>query len=696
MRYAIGVDCGGTFTDCVIIDEDGNTARDKAFSSVGDLTPGILQAIHHAAERWGRTEDEILGGATMLAIGTTSVTNRLVSRTGAKVGLLTTKGHEDAVVIGRVNAKTLGLDESIKGDITAWSKPEPLVPRASIRGIPERVDYKGAVVVPIDVAAAELAIDDLVADGVEAVAVSFLWSFANPDHERRMRDIIRERHPDVFITLSSEIAPVIGEYERSMTTVLNAYLGPGSAHDLDTLHRRFSQGDHPAPVFVMQSNGGMARLEASASTPISLLASGPVGGVMGAATVGRSLQLPNLITADMGGTSFDVGLVVDGVPPFVRSTVYDRCPTVLPTVAVTSIGAGGGSMATVNRETGTLSVGPRSAGSTPGPVCYGRGGTVPTVTDADLVLGRLNPDRFFSGRKQLDVEAARVAITVQIAEPLGMSMMEAAEGIVSIVDGRMADLIRKTTLERGHDPREFVLLAYGGAGPVHIGALARELGIAKAIIPAPASVFSAFGIATSDVRLVRSLSQPMRAPFDVDTLRATFERLTDEARTELKASGFVADDSGFTRSVDMRFTNQFHDISVPVHEDLTTDDDVEMIAKRFLEMYEHRYGEGTAFRPAGIEIMTFRLLATVNVAETKVAAPTLGRTSSRPEAPVRRQVQFDGETVDAEIVWRDDLAVGDVVDGPAIIEEEITTTTVHPGQRATIDDWANLILEGEL
>lgn len=692
MTYVIGIDCGGTFTDCVVIRESGELVRDKAFTTLPDLSTGIREAITNAASGWGLAVEDVLRDADVLAIGTTSVTNRLVSRRGAKIGLITTKGHEDAIVIGRVSAKSVGLEPSLKGNITAWRKPDPLVPRSLIRGLNERVDRSGSIVVNLDLDELGAVVADFESQGVEAVAVCLLWSFVNDTHERAIKTFINDRYPHMFVTISSEIAPVIGEYERSLTTALNAYLGPASVDDLEALRAGFTGLSATAPIFVMQSNGGMTGVEAAQQSPIGLLASGPVGGVIGAAALGSEMSAPNLITADMGGTSFDVGLVVDCEPPFVSSTIYDRYPASLPTVAVTSIGSGGGSLAAVDPVTGTLSVGPQSAGSRPGPVCYGHGGIHPTVTDANLVLGRLNAEGFFAGRRTLDLEAAREAIDTHIARPLGISILEAAEGIITIVNGQMADLVRSATLERGFDPREFALMAYGGAAPAHIGALAAELGIGVAIVPRAASVFSAFGVARSDVRVFRSRSMPLRAPFEPDLLRDTFDELTRTCEHDLACSevgnGRQVD---IARFADMRFTNQFHTLSVPVTESLDAESDVELLIKRFMSMYEDRYGSETAFRPAGVEILTFRVRAGVRLGATSLRAAQR-QSGGAPKSSVR-PVCFDGELVPTTVVWRDSLSPGDVVQGPAVVEEPTTSTLVGKAQRARIDAFENIILE---
>jgi N-methylhydantoinase A len=692
IAYIIGVDCGGTFTDCVLVDDDGALSADKAFTTPDNLTRGILEAIAYAARPTGRSLDAVLAETRVLAIGTTALTNRLVSRAGARVGLLTTRGHEDAIVVGRVLAKTEGLPEAAKRDIIAWDKPTPLVPRVLIRGVPERVDYKGAVVVALDEQAALAAVDELVAQGIAALAVSLLWAFANPLHERTIARLVATRYPDLFVSLSSEVAPVLGEYERTTTTVLNAYLGPGARRDLGAMREAFAAAGFGRSFFLMQSSGGLIGSTEAATRGVNLLASGPVGGAMAATLLGNLVDTPNVILADMGGTSFDVGLIVGGEAEYTRSAVYDRYRAMVPTVGIVSIGTGGGSIARVDPHSGTLHVGPRSAGSVPGPVCYGRGGTEPTVTDADVALARISPERFFAGRRPLDRPAAEAAIAARIAAPLGYDAVRAAAGIVDIADAQMADLIRKVTVERGHDPRDFVLMAYGGAGPVHIGACARELGIRRVLVPALASVFSALGIGTSDWRLFGARSLPMRPPFEPARLQAAFDGLAEEARGAVARAGLTGEPR-FARFVDMRFRNQIHEVTVPVDFAIRTAADVERLLGQFYALYEQSFGPGTAYPEAGVEVLTFRLLCEVPL--TRASLPRGDLVGAAPPAAAHRgtrAVYFQGTWQDTVVLDHEALLPGNTVAGPAVIESPTSTLVVHPGQQASVDPYRNVIL----
>ena len=472
MSYVIAVDSGGTFCDCVVLDDAGRVMRAKSPSTPPDHDQGVLDSVAEAARRLGRPLAEVLAETALFAHGTTVATNTLIQRTGARAALLTTKGHEDAILIGRTSQKVAGLAESEIINVARLAKPAPLVPRPRIHGIEERVDRTGRAVVPLFLERQRAVLERLKAQGIESVAVSFLWSFLNPAHERAVRDWLAREFPGMFITISSELAPVIREYERTATTVMNAYLTPGVARYLGRMSARLAESGLAGPVAVMQSSGGLASVADAAARGVALLVSGPAGGALGAQALGRRLGFEQMLTTDVGGTSFDVGVIVHGEPGYSDAPIVDQYPLALPVIDVASIGAGGGSLAWVEPETGVLRVGPASAGARPGPACYGAGGTEPTVTDANLVLGRLNPDYFLGGRMRLHSAAAREAIRARIAEPLGMPVEAAAAAVIEIVDAQMSDLIRKVTVERGHDPRKFAVFAYGGAGGLHCDAYA--------------------------------------------------------------------------------------------------------------------------------------------------------------------------------------------------------------------------------
>jgi N-methylhydantoinase A len=691
----IAVDSGGTFTDCVVLDADGNVTTAKAPSTPSDFAAGVVASVTRAAEIIGAPFADLLAGTKPFCHGTTVATNALLTRTGSRVGLVTTKGHEDALIIGRTIQKVAGLADTELTNLARLEKAVPIVPRPLIKGVTERVDSHGIVVVALDENEARAAAAALVDAGVEAIAVCFLWSFLDPTHEQAVQRLISDEFPEVFVTASHEVAPVIKEYERGATTVLNAYLSKKTHTYIGSLQGKLAAGGLAHDPVIMQSTGGVTSAEASKRHAVSLLGSGPAGGVLGAAALGRLIGVPNIVTTDVGGTSFDVGLVVDGEPLIIGTPVFDKYHTVLPIIDVASIGAGGGSIAWIEPGTGLLKVGPNSAGASPGPVCYGAGGTEPTVTDANLVLGRIDPDYFLGGTRPLHRDLAEEAIRRRIAEPMGISVAEASAGIVDILDARMADLVRAKTIGRGYDPSEFALFAFGGAGPLHVGAYAADVGAKLVIVPAHSSVFSALGIAGSDLVHVRQLSDPMTAPFDARRLNELYHRLEEQVRADLAASGVPTDDITFGRELEMRYRGQVHEVRVPVPTTELDDGDVAGVVEEFVRRYDRRFGRGAAFDRAGMEARTL-LVRGVG----RVVKPQLRPGALEPEDPSAarigtRQVYFgqlEGYT-DVAIYRREQLRPGNRVVGPAIVEAADTTIVIHPLQSARVDEWGNVLFE---
>jgi N-methylhydantoinase A len=692
MKYVVGIDVGGTFTDCVIVDEAGGILTDKSFTVPGNPGQGMVNALENVTSGRGLAVNQVLRESRAVAIGTTSLTNKLITRGGAKVGLITTRGHEDAILVGRIISKTDGLSEADKSDVLRWSKPEPFVPRRLIRGISERMDYKGSVLVELNEAEVAEVVHDLLANGVEAIAVCLLWAFINPDHELRIKSFIEQHHPSIYVAIGSVVAPVLGEYERTNATILSAHLGALARREMDVTRSLLATRGLSRPFLVMQSNGGCMWDDEAGSAPLNLIASGPAGGIIGAAKLGERMGYRNIIATDMGGTSFDVGVITDGSPILADITVHGRIRIALPHVEVVSMGAGGGSIAWFDQTTGLLHVGPQSAGSVPGPVCYGQGGEEPTVTDADVVLGRIDPERFFNGRKTLDRAKAEAAIKAKVADPMGCDIHTAAKGILDIVDARMGDLIRKLTIERGVDPRDFVLFAYGGAGPTHVGAYARELGLPMAIMSPQASVFSALGIASSDIVRVYSHSSPLRSPFDAGLLNALFGRLEAQAAQDLASRGVALGQTTFSRSLEMRFRHQVHQMKVPTPSGILGARELDEIVQRFITLYEQNFGRGTSVIEAGVEILTFHVVATTHHATLNlVKAPLQGGDSSAARSG-SRPVYFDRGFIDTPIFEHSRLRPGNKVVGPAILEGANTTMPLHPGQEITVDAFNNLVI----
>ena len=694
MDRLVSVDSGGTFTDCVTLDATGRVRSAKAPSTPVDFSEGVVQSVARAAAGEGLELDGLLRWTGSFCHGTTVATNALLTRSGSVVGLITTKGHEDAIIVGRTIQKAAGLTESELSNLAHLEKATPIVPRPLIKGVTERVDYRGAVVVPLDLAEAAGAIDELVTAGAEAVAVCFLWSFLNPDHELAVADLIRSGHPDLFVTVSHEVAPVIKEYERCATTVLNGYLSRTTHAYISKLQERLADGGLANDPVLMQSIGGLTRAESSKGRAVALLGSGPTGGVFGAAALGRLIGAENIVTTDVGGTSFDVGLVVDGEPLVVGTPVFDKYHTVLPVIDVVSIGAGGGSLAWIEPGTGLVKVGPQSAGAVPGPACYGSGGTLPTVTDANLVLGRLDPDYFLGGERRLHVDLATAAIETHIAGPTGLTVPEAAMAIVDILDARMADLVRMSTIGRGYDPREFALFAFGGAGPLHVGAYAADVGTRLTVVPTNSAVFSAFGIAASDPVAVVQASDPMAAPFDGVRLDGIYASLTERAVEDLGANGVAPADITTSREVEMRYRGQVHEVRVPVPDGPLTEESLAEVMTEFRRRYNRRYGSGAA-ADATIEARTFVVRGVGRQAKPELRPAPLGPEDPGPALVAERQVWFRplGGFVPTPIYRRQLLQPGNRLEGHAIIEAVDTTMLIHPGQRADVDAWGNILLD---
>jgi N-methylhydantoinase A len=695
MSNVIAVDSGGTFTDCVVVDGDGQVTTAKAPSTPADFSVGVLASVTRAAEEMGVSLSDLLADNSLFAHGTTVATNALLTRSGPKVGLITTKGHEDALIIGRTIQKAAGLAESELTNLARLEKANPVVPRPLIKGVTERVDYKGAVIVPLDVDEARRAIEELVADGVEAIAICFLWSFLFPDHEQVVQKMITAEHPEVFVSSSHQVAPVIKEYERGASTVLNAYLSRDTESYISALQDKLSAAGMRHDPVIMQSAGGVTSANDAKGHAVSLLASGPAGGVLGAAALGQLIGSSNVVTTDVGGTSFDVGLVVDGEPVITGAPVFDKYHTVLPVIDVTSIGAGGGSVAWIEPGTGHLKVGPQSAGADPGPACYGMGGVRPTVTDANVVLGRIDPDYFLGGKRRLDVGLAEAALRDGVATSLGVSVVEAAMGIVDILDARMADLVRMETIGRGYDPREFALFAFGGAGALHVGAYGVEVGASPIVVPSHSSVFSAYGIAGSDLVQVNQTSDPMFAPFDAERLGAVYTRLEQTTLADLDANGIHRDDVTLQREIEMRYRGQVHEVRVPVPGGELDAAAMQSVVSDFELRYNRRYGKGAAYQVAGIEARTFLVRGVGRLLKPVQQPQPIGSADPSGARIGARQVYFrelDG-FASTPIYRREALTAGNIVVGPAVIEAVDTTVLLHPSQQARTDGWTNLLLE---
>jgi N-methylhydantoinase A len=690
MSYLVGIDIGGTFTDCAIVDRAGRLLTTKVPSTPQDFSQGMMDALSTGARELGLSLDQFCRDIDFLSHGTTVGTNTIIQKRGARVGLITTKGHEDAIHIMRGSRGYTGRDIRKVVHFPETAKPAPIVPKRLIKGVSERVDCFGEVVAPLNEQEAEGAIRALVAEGVQAIAICFLWSFRNSKHELQVREMVQRIAPEVFVTCSVDIAPKWGEYERVTATALNAYLGPVMSGYLARLDRTLTELGYRHGLQIAQCGGGTVPVERAGEAPLLTLDSGPVAGVTASSFLGAAMGEKNIITTDMGGTSFDVSIIHGGKPAYAFTSNTDQYEYFLPKVDIQAIGAGGGSLARANAETRTLTVGPDSAGAFPGPVCYGRGGTVPTVTDAQLVLGYLDPENFAGGRMKLDRDAAYVAIE-KLGRSIGMGAVECAAGVCRIVELHMADIIRKVTVEKGFDPREFVLFAFGGAGPAHAGVFAAELGVKKVIVPQrkAASTWCAFGAAAADVLHIFEHSEILATPVPAARVNAALASIEERARELMSAEGIAPSRQRFEFSLDVRHRGQINEVEVLMPWTRLPGDYEPKLRALFVERYEQLYGRGSALPGAQLEIVVCRLRARALTPRPKL---TRARRASRavPKAALlkprtiwwkglKKTPVYDGEK----------LLAGNVVRGPAIVETADTTVVVHPGRTLRLDALGN-------
>jgi N-methylhydantoinase A len=686
-RYRLGVDVGGTHTDLVLLDAaSGALMVEKVSSTPKNPALGVLDGV---AKFFARGIDP--ADIEFFAHGTTITTNALLEMRGAKVGLLITRGFR-AVQEIQAQARDGNLFDYF------YAKPAPIAPQSLTKEIPERSDYQGNVLVPLDHAAVRQAARELEAAGVSSIAVCYLFSFANPAHEAETRRLIREEHPDAHVSLSSEVLPRLREWPRLSTTLINAYLEPVMIHYIDHLNRGLdAAGVRTQQRFLMQSNGGVMPFSAAigGGRTVHTLLSGPAAGAQASAYLAERDAGRGLVTLDMGGTSADIAFIEGGVPLEVTEGVIARRQIDVPALDMTTISAGGGSIAWVDGG-GFLNVGPHSAGADPGPACYGRGGTRPTVTDADIVCGMLNPDYFLGGAQKLDVAAAAGALEAHVAKPLRMSVREAAAGIRRIVDMRMADEVRVFAAKRGVDLTAFTLLPFGGAGAVHAAAVADELGMRRILVPPRPGAFSALGLLCTDVvhDYIRSELLPLDAVAPAHA-EAIFRALEAKAREEIAAEGLDARQARFARELDLRYTGQGYELRTPLDglfADALTADSLLRARERFDERHAQLHGHAAKERP--VEVVSYRLRLRVAVPKYEPRDEAIPASPRPPEAKGRRTIHLDGANVHEAVLYeRDALDVGAALEGPAIVEQFDATTVIPPGWRAQVDPRRNLILE---
>jgi N-methylhydantoinase A len=675
----LGIDVGGTFTDLALSDDEtGKIYAAKTLTTPGDLAQGVLGGIDKVLALAGVGIEDV----AYIAHGTTIGTNALIERKGAKVGLITTEGFRDVLEIARIERPDAGLY-----DMTI-DLPAPLVPRYLRLEVSERVGADGSVVRPLDPQSVVRAAERFKAAGVESIAVCLLFSFRNPAHEQTVREICQELYPGVPVSLSCEVAPEFREFERTSTVVMNAYLTPVTERYLDTLICRLDERYGRLDVRIMQASGGAMTAESARSRAVQMVNSGPAGGALAAALFGRLAGLDKVISVDMGGTSFDIGLVVNGRPRVKPEGEFEGFPVKIPLTDVEGIGAGGGSIAWVDAG-GALNIGPQSAGASPGPACYGQGGERPTVTDANLVLGRLNPDYFLGGEMPLQLDRACRAIEQFVARPLGLSIEEAAAGIIRVVNANMCRGISANTTQKGYDVREFALLAFGGAGPLHAVELAQEMGIGRVIVPPYCAVFSALGAMASDVRhdyvQTVALSQAAATPA---RLQGAFGALEAQARQQLSRENVGEEQMIIQWAADLRYEGQSYELTVPLacHKPLS-DEDVSRLIADFHDLHRRIYAYGDVAE--AVEMVNARVTAIGKVPELNLIRSGDPGLAVRPKA--ERVVYFAaGGFLQTDIYERAALAAGQPITGPCLVEEPTSTTVIPPGARVTVDGFGNL------
>ncbi len=708
MGFILGIDIGGTFTDCVAIDERGRAEIGKAFSTPPGFHDGFIESIERVAERMSMPAAELLAGADGVYHGCTVGTNALVEGRTAKVALLTTRGHRDSIFSMKAGRRLRNQPFEYIADAAGHEKPQPIVPRSLVREVDERVAADGEVLVALNEDQVRAEVADLLEQGVEAIAISFLWSVADDSHERRVAEIVAEMAPEVFVSPASRVILRTGEYERSVATVVNALIGPEMDRYLHGLEHRCREAGYGGNVQIMTCSGGLISTAEARALPVLTIGSGPVAGLIGsrrAASTGAAGEAAgddlNVVTGDVGGTTFDVGVIHHGVPLSRRTSWHGQYEYFVPTLDVRSVGAGGGSIIRYEEATGSLRVGPRSAGARPGPVSIQRGGTEPTVTDANLIAGVFDPEYFLGGEVDLDLDAARQALG-RVGESVGLGPEETAAAALRIADNQMADAIRLASVQRGLDVRDFVLFAYGGGGPVHGAAVAGHVGIRKVVVPLSdlAAGWSAFGIAGAEPLVVEEVAERMSNPISPGQVTAAFERLEAEARGRMERQGIAAERLTVSRHADMRYSLQVNELEVDAPDGTYDDALVEELVDRFEREYDRVYGEGTGYAAAGFTITGLRVRCRTE-GRGKRAGLGDGQGGAAMEPRGTRPVIFYEaglEPQEIPIYRPEGPLAGGRLTGPAIVELPDTTIVVPGEAELEVDEHGsvNIALEGAM
>ena len=670
----VSVDVGGTFTDVIVLDEgSGDIQLDKVATTPANPAEGVLQGFDKVGAQTQQIE--------YFVHGTTLGINAMLTRSGAKVAFVTTRGFRDIYVLGRTDREPM-YDFKYK-------KPKSLVPRSLCFEVNERLNYKGQVLHPLDADQAREVAQRIVAQGVESVAVCFLHSYANPEHELAFERVFHEVAPQISVTLSHRLSRVYREYERSSTTVIDAYIKPITRSYLTRLNSELVDGGFDGTFLMTRSGGGAMTLDTAREEPAHLVLSGPAGGVIGGAYLGKLIDLPNMITVDMGGTSLDASLIADGEPTVENEQVFQTLPISVPTIDIHTIGAGGGSIAWVD-EGGHLQVGPQSAGADPGPACYSKGGREATFTDAALQIGFLDPNNFLGGEIDIDPALAQAAIS-RLSGQLGMGVQEVAAGIVSILEAKMAGAVRVISVERGYHPRDFALCAFGGGGAFVAANISRELGVPLAIIPPGPGNFSALGMLMVDV--VHDYARThITGLVDVDPAQANqvYAELAAQGQAALASDGFGADRQQYLPSAEMRYRGQEHTVNIPLPGVTLSTDDIPLITERFHAAHLQQYGHSMMQDP--IEIVTLRLRAVGLLPRPDLARIEAGTGDLAAASRGSRMVydRASGSQIEYQVYDRMKLGAGDSLSGPAIVEEPSSTTMVHSGDELGVGEYGEL------
>ena len=699
MRYLIGVDIGGTFTDCVAIDTrpggGGAVPRiGKALSTPPDFQSGFIAALQAAADMHQVPLNEMLGDAHIYH-GCTVGTNALVENKVARVGLIATRGHTDTIFHMRAGARLKWLPSNYIAHVAKQTKPAPLVPKHLCEGVDERVTFDGVALVELNEDTARGAIQRLIDQKVDAIAISLVWATANPAHEQRLRELVRELAPTMFVSISSEVSARVGEYERTIATIVNSLIGPPMQFYLDALAGDLAANGYRGALQIMSCTGGLIDAAHAAALPVLTIGSGPVAGLIGAADLSRRAQpggSQNVVTADVGGTTLDIGTIFQSEPVRRPTASHGQYEYFVPTLDVRSVGAGGGSI--IRAEGNVLKVGPESAGARPGPICFGRGGTRPTVTDAAAVLGFLDPDYFFGGRLKLDRAAAEAALA-ELGQPFGMDGSQTAAAAMRIVNSQMADAIWLALTQQGYDPRDFILYGFGGAGGIHAAAIARELGMAKAVIPLSdlAAAWSAFGITASEALIAQSDAVSMVSPFDPTQINHRWRALESRVTAKLIGQGVPSEAIRLTHHAELRYALQINQVPIQVEGGSYDSAAVDRMVTGFEREYERLYGKGAGYAAAGFQLTSLEVRGRAALTDVKMEAIGLGGHGDAVALKGYRDVGSGSGAVRTAVYDGALLAPGSRTAGPAILEFPDTTVVIDAKSSVSIHASGSVVID---